>query len=137
MAHGWSALVALVICVSFGADVAAQQPSIVGAWDWTRKSNNCAEEYVFRADGTVLIKSGDERLERTYLMSWSPEPTGRYKVTLTTVKDSGGRGCADAVETATARQSTVYVLFGGSRATMLVCNSPSEADCIGPLRRAE
>jgi hypothetical protein len=121
----------------FGASAAAQQPSIVGTWDWTRKSNNCAEQYVFRRDGTVLIKSGDERLERTYLMAWSPEPTGRYKVTLTTVKDSGGRGCADAVETATARQGTVYVLFGGSRATMLVCNSPSEPDCIGPLRKAE
>jgi hypothetical protein len=126
-----AALLGAIAC----SDVAAQQPSLAGTWDWTRKSNGCAEQYVFRDDRTVSIKSGDERLERSYLMAWAAEPNGRYKVTMTTVSDSGGRGCADTVEGNTARSGTVYVLFGGSGETMLVCNSPGGADCIGPLKR--
>lgn len=126
---------AMLAAIASTAAVAAQ-PTIAGEWDWTRKSNNCSEQYVFRDDRTVSIKSGDERMERTYLMAWAPEPNGRYKVTLTTVKDSGGRGCADTVEGNTARSAVVYVLFGGSGETMLICNSPAGADCIGPLKRS-
>lgn len=117
------------------SDVVAQQPSLAGSWEWTRKSNGCAEQYVFRDDRTVSIKSGDERLERTYLMAWASQPNGRYKVTMTTVSDSGGRGCAETVEGNTARSGIVYILFGGSGETMLVCNSEAGADCIGPLKR--
>jgi len=126
-----AALLGAIAC----SDVAAQQPSLAGTWDWTRKSNGCAEQYVFRDDRTVSIRSGDERIERSYLMAWAAEPNGRYKVTMTTVSDSGGRGCADTVEGNTARSSIVYILFGGSGETMLVCNSLAGADCIGPLKR--
>jgi len=126
--------VALVSALAL-TEVAAKQPSVVGQWDWARKTNNCTERYVFRGDGTVSIQSGEEQVERTYLMTWAPEATGRYKVTLTTVKDSGGSGCADSVEGNTARSAVVHILFGGSGETMLICNSPEGADCIGPLKR--
>jgi hypothetical protein len=115
---------------------AAQQPSIVGTWEWTRKNNNCSEHYVFRDDGTMSVKSGDAQTEGKYLMAWAAEPTGRYKLSLTTIEDSGGPGCADTVADRQSRQGVVYVLFGGSRETMIVCNSPEGADCIGPLKKA-
>jgi len=114
---------------------AAGQPSLVGQWSWTRKSNNCAETYTFRDNGTVSISTGEEMLERNYRMAWAPESNGRYTVTMTTVKDSGGQGCADTAEGNTARSGTVHILFGGSGESMLICNSPAGADCIGPLKR--
>ncbi|HTT12915.1 MAG TPA: hypothetical protein VMG60_18740 [Burkholderiaceae bacterium] len=130
------ALLAAVLLVAPAAPVAAAgQPSLVGEWSWTRKANNCAETYAFRNNGTVSIKTGDETIERSYLMAWAPEPNGRYTVTMTTVKDSGGQGCADTVDGNTARSPTVHILFGGSGASMLICNSPAGADCIGPLKR--
>ena len=118
------------------SSLAQQQPSIVGTWEWTRKANNCSEQYVFRADGTVSIKSGDALSQHTYRMSWAAEPNGRYKLTMTSVKEAGARGCVDAAEAAASLQRAYYVLFGGSRQTMLVCDSPAGADCIGPLKKA-
>jgi hypothetical protein len=131
-----AALIAVTLLTTpLAARAASTQPSLVGEWNWTRKSTNCAETYVFRDNGTVSIKSGDANLERNYLMAWAPEPNGRYRVSMTTVKDSGGQGCADTVEGNTARSGIVHILFGGSGETMLMCSSPAGADCIGPLKR--
>lgn len=117
-------------------DAFGQQPSIVGTWEWTRRSVDCSEQFVFRDDGSLSVRRGNELTENTYLMSWAPEPNGRYKLTLSTVQDDGGRDCADSSEDSTGRSSIVYVLFSQSRATMILCNSPAGADCIGPLKRA-
>jgi len=135
VASKWISAAGTLLGTIASGDAAAQQPALAGTWDWTRKSNGCAEQYVFRDDRTVSIKSGDARLERTYLMAWSSQPNGRYKVTMTTVSDSGGRGCAETVEGNTARSGILYILFGGSGETMLICNSEAGADCIGPLKR--
>jgi hypothetical protein len=114
----------------------AQQPSIVGTWEWTRKGNGCSEQYIFREDGTLKIRRGEELTDNTYLMSWAPEPNGRYKLTIVTVKDDGGRDCEGSAENSTGRQSVVYVLFGQSRETMIQCGSPAGADCTGIMHRA-
>lgn len=111
------------------AAAGAAQPSLVGTWEWTRKSNNCTEQYTYRADGTVAVKSGERSREGTYLLAWSPEPNGRYRLTITNVKDSGGADCGPTPAGVT------YVLFGQSGESMIQCNSVDGADCIGPLRR--
>ena len=113
----------------------AQQPSIVGTWEWTRKSGNCSERYVFRDDGTLSIRRGEKLTENTYLMSWAPEPGGRYRVIVVTVADDRGRDCEGSTEDTTGRRSVVYVLFGQSRETMIQCGSPTGADCTGLMHR--
>ncbi len=132
------ALLAAITLLTAGTSTGAsgQQPSIVGTWEWTRKSNSCSEQYVYRDDGTLSVKRGEKLTENTYLMSWAPEPTGRYKLTMTTVKDNGGRDCADSTADNAGQRSVVYILFSQSRETMIQCDSPAGADCIGPLRRA-
>lgn len=134
--HRWTvravaalALVGAVPC-AFG-----QQPDLVGAWEWVRKSNGCEERYVFRADGTLSITSGAARTENRYRMAWTPEPNGRYRLTITTVADDGGADCSNSTGDRTGRSSTAYILFSQSRASMILCDSPAGADCIGPLRR--
>lgn len=112
-----------------------QQPNLAGAWEWTRKKNGCVEQFVFRENGTVAITRGEERTENTYLMSWAPEPNGRYKLTITTVKDHGGRDCEDSGDDSTGRRSTVYILFSQSRESMIFCAAPEGADCTGLMRR--
>jgi hypothetical protein len=69
-------------------------------------------------------------------MGWAPEPNGRYKLTLVTTRDNGLRDCADVSGDRTGRRQVVYLLFGGSRATMILCNSLDGPDCIGPLKRS-
>jgi len=129
-------LFAAVILFSAGAwnGASAQQPNLVGTWEWTRK-NGYSEQYVFRGDGTVSIKRGDKKTENTYLMSWAAEPNGRYKLAMVTVKDHGGRDCEDSTEDSTGMHSTVYILFAQSRETMIQCDSPDRANCTGLMKR--
>jgi hypothetical protein len=124
-----------ILAIGARTGARAQQPSIVGTWEWTRKSNNCSERYVFRDDGNLSIRRGENLTENTYLMSWAPEPGGRYRVTVVTVADDRGRVCEGSTEDTTGRRSVVYVLFGQSRETMIQCGSPSGADCTGLMHR--
>ena len=123
-------LIATLSAAAFG-----QQPSIVGTWQWTSKKSGCSEQYVFRDNGTVSIKRGDEQTENSFLMSWAPEPSGRYKLTITTLSDNGGRGCDGSAEDSTGRRSVVYVLFSQSRESMIHCGSPAGTDCTGLMQR--
>jgi hypothetical protein len=113
---------------------AAGQPDIVGTWAWTHKSG-CAEQFVFRGDGTVSIRRGEKRTDSSYLMSWAPEPGGRYKLMLVTIKDFGGRDCAGSDESSTGKRTVLYVLFSQSGDSMIQCGSTSGADCTGLVRR--
>jgi hypothetical protein len=119
------------------ATSASRQPSIVGTWTWTRRSNDCPERYVYRPDGTVSVQSGEKRIEGTYLVAWAAEPNGRYRLTTTHVKDLGGRDCLGSTDDRTGQRSVVYVLFGQSQATMIQCQSVDGSDCIGPLRKTD
>lgn len=114
---------------------AGQQPDIVGSWEWTRKKDSCAERYVYRQDGTLSIRRGEELTENTYRMAWAPEPNGRYRVTVVTVGSDGGPDCDGATGDRTGRESVVYVLFGQSRETMIQCGSPAGTDCTGLMKR--
>ena len=128
------AIVAVLLTVSWSG-ARGQQPDIAGTWEWSRRKDGCAEQYVYRPDGTLSIRRGEERTENTYRMSWAPEPGGRYKVTVVTVKDDGGRDCDGSGDDDTGRQRVVYVLFGQSRETMIQCGSEAGADCTGLMRR--
>lgn len=112
-----------------------KQPSLIGTWEWTRKSNACREQYVFRGDGVVSVRSGERHTESTFLMAWAPEPTGRFRLTMTMARAAGGRDCGNAPADAAGGQQVVYILFGQSHETMILCTTPAGADCIGPLRR--
>ena len=123
------------LAIGNGTDAGGQQPSIVGTWEWTRRSGNCLEQYVFREDGSLSIRKGGKLTENTFLMSWTPEPGGRYRVTLGTVADNGGRDCEGSTEDSTGRRSIVFILFGQSRETMIQCGSPAGTDCTGLMQR--
>ena len=132
-----TALVATLTLLAAGSwkVSSAQQPSIVGTWEWARKKDGCPERHVYRDDGTVSIRRGDKLTENTYLMAWAPEPTGRYPLAVVTVRDDGGRDCDGSTEDGTGRRSVVYVLFSQSHESMIQCGSPAGADCTGLMRR--
>jgi hypothetical protein len=127
---------ALALALAFPAGGQSRQPSIVGTWEWTRKSNGCSERYVFRDDGSASVTSRDERLDGRFRLAWSPEENGRYRLDMAVAKDHGGRNCLDDDQDSTGRSDTWYVLFSQSRETMILCGSLEGRDCLGPLRRA-
>lgn len=128
-------LLAGSLALGAAGGASGEQPSVMGSWEWTRKSNACPEQYVFRDDGVVAVTSGERHTESTFVVAWAPEPNGRYRMTMTTVRNTGGRDCSNSPAAAAGTQRVVYALFGQSRETMILCTTAAGADCIGPLRR--
>jgi len=122
-------------------DAVAQGPvleshPLIGKWQWTRKSNNCTEVYDFRPDGTVPVVSGDEMTENVYTVTDAPDRNGFYRLAMKTIKDQGGRDCADDDTDSTGQENTSYVLFDPTRSLHVNCVEPKLEKCFGPLKRA-
>lgn len=138
-------LATLITLTVAAAPLAAEEPSppphimpaqtIVGAWKWTVKSNNCTESYIYDKDGSLSVTSGDEETKQTYTIDPKPEPNGRYKITKKVIEDYGGRDCSDSDEDNTGQSATIYVLFNRTGRMLIECFSPDGNDCIGPMRK--
>ena len=127
---------ALAVMVVLAASVAvsASAPPLVGRWQWPH-ANGCTEIYEFRSDGTARVTSGDETTDERYELSPSAEGKGRYKLTMTTVKDHGGKDCVGSVADTTGKSTTGYVEMNSTADVMVFCVDATSAKCMGPLRR--
>lgn len=136
-------LATLIALTVAAAPLAAETPkqhimppeTIVGAWKWTVKSNDCTETYIYGKDGSLSVTSGDEETKQTYTIDPTPTPNGRYKITKKIVEDYGGRDCGDSDEDNTGQTATIYVLFNRTGHMLIECFSPDGNDCIGPMRK--
>ena len=81
------------------------------------------------------MRSGPETLEDIYDIAPAPDGKGRFKLTMTTLKDHGGKDCADREEDDTGRSSTSYVVFGLRFQSLIICEDATANRCFGPLRR--
>lgn len=108
---------------------------IVGRWQLTHTASGCVETYEFRDDGTARVTSFEETLDERYEVSSTPEGRRRYRLTMTTVKDHGGRDCVGSTEDTTGKSSVGYIEFSSSTDTMIFCADATGAKCMGPLRK--
>lgn len=107
---------------------------LIGKWQWTRDANQCMETYEFKADGTAPVVSGTEKTDNTYEVGATPDINGFYKLTMTIIKDYGGKDCADD-ESLSSGKSTNYIMFDPRRTMYLTCLEPTLERCFGPLRK--
>lgn len=110
-------------------------PSLLGKWTWTRAQNNCTETYDFRADGNLLVVSGEETSDNIFEMATEADQAGFYRLTITTLRDHGGRDCGDSAADDTGQTIDLYTLFDPSKTTYIVCQQPNLSACFGPLKR--
>jgi hypothetical protein len=131
-------LAALTLAASLHAAAAAAgsiDHPIVGRWQLTHTASGCVETYEFRDDGTARVTSFEETLDERYEVSSTPEGRRRYRLTMTTVKDHGGRDCVGSTEDTTGKSSVGYIEFSSSTDTMIFCADATGAKCMGPLRK--
>ena len=119
------------------ADAPRSMPSILGTWDWTIKKNGCKETFTFKPGGVLEVTSGSEKTESTYEITPTMEPSGRYKMVATVVKDYGGVDCSNSKHDSTGQTSTFYLLFTFEGDTMGMCFSAGGTDCMGPLKKRQ
>jgi hypothetical protein len=115
--------------------VALKAPPLAGTWEWRVKDPPCTEVYTFRRDGTVHVVSADEKTDNTFELADRAEPAGRFRFTMTTTADSGGRDCAATTDDSTGKSATLYLLFNPAGDAFVMCTEPAGMACLGPLRR--
>jgi hypothetical protein len=135
-----TALALLALGTSFPS--AAQAPVhartlLLGTWTWTRSVNNCAETHTYRPDGSRSSISGLERSDSRYEISNQPSAEGFWKLDVTTIKDYGGKDCADTEADETGLSWSLYLRFDGTGNQLIYCYEQSLNNCYGPFTRAK
>jgi hypothetical protein len=113
---------------------AADHP-LVGRWEWTHTGSGCVETYEFRSDGTARVTSLEETLDERYEVSPVAEGPRRYRLTMTTVKDHGGKDCVGSTADTTGQSSVGYIELDPSADAMVFCADATRTRCMGPLRK--
>jgi hypothetical protein len=123
-------------CIALAQAPRDARTLLLGTWTWTRPDNNCTETHTYRADGSRSSISGKERSDTRYELSAQPSATGFWRLDVTTVKDYGGRDCADTEDDETGLKWTVYLRFDQSGNRLIYCYEESLNNCYGPFTRA-
>jgi hypothetical protein len=79
--------------------------------------------------------SGEEKTEGVYNISNTPESSGRFMLTLETLKDYGGRDCAGKTQSTKGENVVIYIQFNSKKNMMLQCYKDSGWGCFGPLEK--
>jgi len=125
---------AALLSVSIVANAQSLRPDhpIIGSWKLTLPNSSCYEVYLFRANGTTLVTSGEDIGESEFTVSDQPSPKGFYKWVDRIVKDNGKKDCVG--ETMVIGDVvTKYLRFKPSGDMFLICDTEDLKSCIGPL----
>jgi hypothetical protein len=135
---------AMASIVAVAAPPAADAPSrplradhpFLGAWQITRRDDDCAEVYRVDRSGRTLITSADEVAQSTFTMSDQPSAKGYYKWVDTLVKDNGKKDCWGQI-TKPGKTTTRYVLMNPAQDRFIVCAAEDGKQCFGPFVKLE
>lgn len=107
---------------------------IVGVWEFTARGAPCTETYLFKANGTALVTSGEEVAETRYEISPRAGAGGFFKMMDVVTRDNGKKDCGGSI-TEVGRKATYFIHFHHSGDLLLMCEQESLDTCIGPMVR--
>ena len=108
----------------------------LGAWQLTRRDDDCAEIYRVDRSGHTLITSADEVAQSAFSMSDQPSAKGYYKWVDTLVKDNGKKDCWGQI-TKPGKTTTRYLLMNPTQDRFIVCTAENGKQCFGPFVKVE
>jgi hypothetical protein len=113
---------------------ASSVSTIVGAWEHTLTKTRCKEIYIFRADGTLTVLSGNRRFEDHYEIDPQPDKHGLFKLTGVTQLNTDGIDCTGRSKNYVGKPYTVYIRFE-NHDKYRIYYSPGDVKEFGLLRR--
>jgi hypothetical protein len=122
------------LCACSVAPPAPTERALIGNWVYV-DANGCADTYAFRSDGTFSSTSGKEAIEGSFSVEAPPNASTPFKVARTIKSGNGRPDCGGKVSTSVGKTDTRYVAFAPQLNEMIVCLSPTTAQCLGPLKR--
>ena len=130
------ALAAAAICQAAAAEPLRADHPLLGAWQYTKRADGCAETYRFDRGGTSLVTSADEVASTHFTLSDQPSARGYYKWVDTLVKDNGRKDCWGQV-TKPGKTTTRYVLMNPAANRFILCTAEDGKQCFGPFVKLE
>ncbi len=129
----------LVLCSLVSANAAEPLPPalhpLTGSWSWTLPGKSCTERLDYRANGTRLGSSGEERTQSRYDITAIPSLLGFYRLSETVTDSNGQRDCAGDLHAAPGEPVTRFIQFSPKKDQLIVCREESLKACFGPLKR--
>jgi len=123
------------LCACAAEPPAPMETPLIGKWVYVG-AKGCADTVTFRSDGTFSSTSGTEAHDGSYSVEGPPNVNAPFKV-VRTIKSANGRpNCGGQVGASAGQTDTRYVAFSPQLNEMIVCSSPTTAQCFGPLKRA-
>lgn len=117
-------------------DAAKPRPDhpYLGKWSWVYRG--CTETYEHRPDGTSNVTSGAEIGASTYIISDEAAQSGFYRLVDVVTRSNGMTGCDDTPGgTPIGDEVVLFVFIRPSGEQMLLCQTESLDQCMGPLQR--
>ena len=115
--------------------VRADHP-FLGAWQLTKRDNDCAEVYRIDRSGRTLITSAEEVAQSSFTITDQPSARGYYKWVDTLVKDNGKKDCWGQI-TKPGKTTTRFVMMNPARDRFIVCLAEDGRQCFGPFVKLE
>ena len=110
---------------------------LVGTWNWTVFSGQCAETLQYSADGVLIATSGQAVTAWRYVASATPDAQGFYKVVETYLRTNGKKDCQGDTLEDDDFEATLFVQLSPAKDRLIVCKTATLAACYGPLKREQ
>jgi len=117
---------------SFAEEDANSNPLLANSWILPSWKKACIDTDTYNPNGTFTTVSGEQVTEGTYSIS-KKLPSGFYRLTTKTLKDSGGTDCYDSSKDDTGRILTSFIKFI-SPGEYIFCSEEKLNKCIGYYR---
>ena len=125
---------AAFLCACAVAPPAPTEASLIGKWVYV-DAKGCADTYTFRSDGTFSSTSGKEALDGTFSVERPANVSAPFKVVRAIKSGNGRPDCGGQIGASVGKTDTRYVAFAPQLDEIIVCSSPTTAQCFGPLKR--
>lgn len=135
--HMRSATIWILVLLCISPVMAAEPNPLQGTWEWVNIKNSCVETYIFGIEQSGHITSGEETSNASYVISTTPTAQGFYQVTLSILKDHGGKDCGESYTDNTGEVYHKYLMFHPSGNQYVSCDSEDIKDCVGPFKRIQ
>jgi len=126
---------AALLCACSSEPTAPMETPLIGKWVYV-DAKGCTDTLSFGSDGAFSSTSGKETLEGSYSVEGPPNVNAPFTVVRTIKSGNGRPDCAGKVSASVGKTDTKYVAFSPQLNEMIVCSSPTTAQCFGPLKRA-
>ena len=112
----------------------ANPPSLTGTWQYQPRGTSCAEQYYFRSDGTMMVTSGKEVTESTYVLADNAVGAGFYGFEMQVTQTNGKSDCRGN-QTPVGQRTQTYLRFQANGERVILCKDSNLSACMGPLIR--